>query len=170
VRPRTGRWATSGYGHLDRLIAVILAYVAAVAVAIWVVLAHTVGSDRPIPTTAPPSGADFDLAGRVFAPVRTGPVYARATEDPTVAPLPLTRENIEYGADQYTRAGCVMCHGVSAEGVFGPRIAGTVLTPGAVRRQVRTPRSHYMPVFRSDQLSDQDIAAIYAFLQSLRRD
>ena len=63
--------------------------------------------------------------------------------------------------------GCFSCHGNAAEGYVGPRIARTSLPLGAVVAQVRFPMTPKMTPFSRRQLSDEEIAYIYAFLQSL---
>ncbi len=73
----------------------------------------------------------------------------------------------DRGAALFGRSGCFVCHGPYAGGSFGPRIARTALPLDAVLSQVRRPRSDYMPAFVAGQLSDQAVADIYAFLQSL---
>ncbi len=61
----------------------------------------------------------------------------------------------------------MLCHGERGEGQFGPRIARTVLPLEDVRRQARTPRNIYMPMFTPPLLSEEELMDIYAFLQSL---
>lgn len=70
----------------------------------------------------------------------------------------------------FVSSGCVLCHGAQAEGFVGPRIARTVLALEDVRRQVRTPRTASMPSFGVRHITDDELARVYAFLQSLRPD
>lgn len=88
---------------------------------------------------------------------------------PTPAPLaiPTGVAAVRTGADLFVRAGCVQCHGDAGEGYVGPPIARTPLGLGAVVTQVRFPLSPKMPSFSRRQLSDEEVAFIYAFLQSL---
>lgn len=62
---------------------------------------------------------------------------------------------------------CASCHGDAAEGGFGPALAGTQLSLDEVRRQVRAPSSRRMPKFAEDELSEEHLAAIYAYMRDL---
>lgn len=152
---------------MGRVLTVVIACLGATAVAAWLALPRV--ADVPATPADPVIGVT--LAERVFAPTEAQPSVTTETPMGSVlVALPPTKENVERGAVLYTSLGCVTCHGVHAEGLVGPRIAGTLLGPGAVQAQVRTPRSHYMPAFPADRLSDEELAAIYAFLQGLPRD
>lgn len=70
------------------------------------------------------------------------------------------------GAQRFTALPCAGCHGATAQGQFGPPLAGTALTLDEVRNQVRHPRDQ-MPAFAPDTVSDRDVADIYAWLQTL---
>lgn len=61
---------------------------------------------------------------------------------------------------------CARCHGARAEGGQGERLAGTRFSLAEVIQIVRTPRG-MMASFTPEELSDQQIAHIYAYLQSL---
>ena len=59
---------------------------------------------------------------------------------------------------------CDNCHGPDAEGDFGPDLAGgRGLTLDQFRRAIRRPWE-VMPTFNEDQLSDQGVADVYAFV------
>jgi mono/diheme cytochrome c family protein len=60
----------------------------------------------------------------------------------------------------------VNCHGRSAEGGFGPSLAGTGLPWLAFRKAVREPWG-IMPAFPERQKPDQALADIYTYLQSM---
>jgi mono/diheme cytochrome c family protein len=63
--------------------------------------------------------------------------------------------------------GCYACHGTVGQGAStGPKLAPSPIPFDAVQQQVRQPRQD-MPRFGTDQLSDQDLADIYAYLQSI---
>jgi mono/diheme cytochrome c family protein len=62
---------------------------------------------------------------------------------------------------------CAGCHGENAQGDFGPKIAGTELSFEDVHKRVREGEAP-MPPFSPEQVSDQDIRDIYAWLQSLQ--
>lgn len=137
---------------------------------LWVVAASFIPASAAASPTPSRSGgarpsATGDLASRVFAP------SADRTSSPApVTPRPtflVTREAAERGASLFVIKGCVLCHGEQAEGQFGPRIAHTVLPLEDVRRQARTPRNIYMPMFTPPLLSEDELVDIYTFLQSL---
>lgn len=70
------------------------------------------------------------------------------------------------GRELFEELECSGCHAARAQGDVGPRLAGTSLDLEEVTAQLRSPRG-MMPGYGSDRLSDQDVAAIYAWLQSL---
>ena len=69
------------------------------------------------------------------------------------------------GEALYLHFGCFGCHGYFGEGGFGPRLAGTMLNLEEVRTQMRNPRER-MPAFGPERISNEELAHIYAFLQS----
>ena len=79
---------------------------------------------------------------------------------------PAAAQDAMRGADLYARLDCAECHAVNATGDFGPQLAGTGLSLEAVTRQLRAP-SGLMPTFGADRLGDEEIADIYAWLQTL---
>ncbi len=76
----------------------------------------------------------------------------------------------ERGRLLFLGAGCVTCHGLANQGgVVGPVLDIGELTLSDFRRAVQTgPRG--MPVFPEEMLSDDDLEAIYAFLEALREN
>jgi cytochrome c553 len=62
---------------------------------------------------------------------------------------------------------CAECHGANAEGVTGPQLAGTGLTYDQVLLQVRA-GADPMPAFKPEEISDQEVRHIHAWLQSLK--
>jgi|SRR5579862_1301266 len=66
--------------------------------------------------------------------------------------------------------GCFTCHGRSGQGGAyngpAPVLAHTILPFDGFKGQVRNPAND-MPAYSDAVLSDQDIADIYAFVQSL---
>lgn len=96
------------------------------------------------------------------------------TLTPSPAPSPSPTEaaagriaaNVEHGRQLFNRLGCVGCHGPQGEGSIGPTIAQTRLSLSTVIRQYRAPYQN-MPRFGPDQVSEADIADIYAFLRTL---
>lgn len=88
---------------------------------------------------------------------------------PTATPEPPTPTPVEVSAADdgfalYVEAGCVACHGDNAEGGIGPALAGH--TREQVFAQVRNPQGA-MPAFSEDQVSDDDLEKIAAYIVSL---
>ena len=69
------------------------------------------------------------------------------------------------GVDLFFANGCNACHGDTGEGGVGPTIAQTGFRLSQVAGQYRTPRG-FMPPLNADRVSDQEIAHIYAWLQT----
>ena len=61
---------------------------------------------------------------------------------------------------------CQYCHGVQAEGAWGPDLAGRGLTEAQIRHALREPYG-LMPVYTETQVSDQTIANLQAFFATL---
>ena len=65
---------------------------------------------------------------------------------------------------------CYTCHGTTGQGAeTGPRIRPTALAFDAFIHQVRRPAREMVPI-PSTILSDQDVADIYAYLQTQKRE
>lgn len=71
------------------------------------------------------------------------------------------------GMELFQQLECSSCHGAGALGKLGPALAATSLELAAVRRQVRSPVGRKMPAFTEEELPEEDLADIYAWLQSL---
>ena len=68
----------------------------------------------------------------------------------------------------FLRNGCYQCHGtVGQGGLAGARLAQTKLTLAGFTAYVRNPRPSNMPPYRSKVMSDQELADVYAYLQSV---
>ena len=76
--------------------------------------------------------------------------------------------NIENGKKHYTTDGCYQCHGTLGNGaaLTGPKLANTGLPFEAFLMQLRQP-SNDMPPYEAKIISDQTVADIYAYMQSL---
>jgi S-disulfanyl-L-cysteine oxidoreductase SoxD len=70
------------------------------------------------------------------------------------------------GKKLFASVGCAGCHGPLAKGEVGPKIAPPPLPLPQLLKYVRKP-SGVMTPFSEDQVSDDQLADIYAFLQSL---
>jgi mono/diheme cytochrome c family protein len=91
------------------------------------------------------------------------PILAQAQED---AP-PGDAGN---GKRMYLADGCFTCHGRAGQGGAyngpAPRLAQTAMPFDGFKGQIRNPVSD-MPAFSDANLSDKDIADIFAFVRSL---
>lgn len=76
--------------------------------------------------------------------------------------------NPANGQNLFFALGCNVCHGDQGEGLVGPTIAMTVVPLDRVIQQYREPLEA-MTEFTPDQVSDEEIADIYAWLQSVPR-
>jgi mono/diheme cytochrome c family protein len=73
----------------------------------------------------------------------------------------------EKGRIGFVQHGCWQCHGYEGQGgVTGPKLAPDPLPFEALSSFVRT-TSRAMPPFREEILSNDDLADIYAYLQSI---
>jgi hypothetical protein len=70
------------------------------------------------------------------------------------------------GQQIWQQKPCMGCHGTSAEGNTGPKLAGTGLGFDQVLQTVRSGKG-IMPAFGRDQVSDLELQHIYAWLRSL---
>ena len=66
----------------------------------------------------------------------------------------------------FLQHGCWQCHGYEGQGGVGPKLAPNPIPFDTLSNFVRT-TNRQMPPFRKDILSDEDLADIYAFLQSV---
>jgi mono/diheme cytochrome c family protein len=76
--------------------------------------------------------------------------------------------NPETGKKIFTKDGCYECHGREGQGAAqgaGPRIGPLQLSFEAFTKYVHQPTGQ-MPPYTSKVISDQDLADIYAYLQS----
>jgi len=93
----------------------------------------------------------------------TGAVYAGAPQN-AAAPT----GNVEAGKGHWAlgNTSCRNCHGGDGEGAFGPPLAGRNLTYERFRSYVRNPAGR-MPGYAESQLTDQEIADMTAYFDSL---
>jgi len=76
--------------------------------------------------------------------------------------------NAEAGKKFFTKDGCYECHGREGQGAAlaaGPRIGPPQLSSEAFTKYVHQPTGQ-MPPYTSKVISDQELADIYAYLQS----
>jgi ubiquinol-cytochrome c reductase cytochrome c subunit len=73
----------------------------------------------------------------------------------------------EKGKAGFVQHGCWQCHGYEGQGgVTGPKLAPGPLPFEALSNFVRT-TSRAMPPYREEVLSNEDLADIYAYLESI---
>lgn len=81
-------------------------------------------------------------------------------------PAELEPGDPERGQQVFFQNGCNVCHGDTGEGGIGPTIAQTGLSVGQMIDQYRNPRG-VMPAFNPDVVTDQQVADVHAWLQTL---
>jgi ubiquinol-cytochrome c reductase cytochrome c subunit len=82
-------------------------------------------------------------------------------------PAEMPAGNAENGKRVFNKIGCYECHGREGQGstMTGPRIAPDPVPFDVLASYVRKPRGE-MPPYTAKVVSDQELADIYAFLQS----
>ena len=113
------------------------------------------------PRTAPPKKTppepDDDRGGKDATPPPAATTRPSAAADTTPAGT---------GAALYKKNGCYECHANEAQGgPQGPRLGPNPIPLPRFLAYVRNPAGD-MPPFTAKVISDQDLEAIYAFLQS----
>jgi mono/diheme cytochrome c family protein len=87
--------------------------------------------------------------------------------EPEPAPLEaVSPGDAERGQQVFFNNGCNICHGDTGQGGIGPTLAQTGFSVEQVRGQYRNPRG-IMPPFDANVVSDQQIADVHAWLQTL---
>ncbi|HEY8885704.1 MAG TPA: cytochrome c, partial [Chloroflexota bacterium] len=117
----------------------------------------------PLPPTAPPAAlspnqiAATAIAGSIGEQcVASGPTPAKGFVG---APA--------IGKVLFAQRGCSACHGDQAQGLVGPKLAGTTLSFEAVLHQLRMPRGVMQRYLPSDQ-SDADECNVYIYVKGLK--
>lgn len=171
--------------------ALAMAMIASIAVACGTFLAPPMPPAQPQPRSQAQAPAPADTPTELPPPADTPTAVPTSTPQPTMPPptptdtpapsaTPQAQETEEgekseaegmmtdagHGQQLFNSLGCTACHGQQGEGLIGPTIAQTDLPLSTVVRQYRAPYQN-MPPFGRDQLSETDIADIYAFLQTL---
>ena len=79
--------------------------------------------------------------------------------------VPRASDPVELGKQLFVAEGCASCHGLDGRsGIIGPPITGTKIEKLRAETQVG-PKG--MPAYASGALSDQDLAAIAAYLNAM---
>jgi mono/diheme cytochrome c family protein len=83
---------------------------------------------------------------------------------------PVLAASAEKGKEAFLLHGCWQCHGYQGQGgIAGAKLAPNPIPFEALSNFVRT-TNRAMPPFRKEILSDEDLADIYAYLQSIPKD
>lgn len=91
--------------------------------------------------------------------------YLQSLAPPIQETLPQGPSEGELGERLFSSAGCATCHGLQGKGsVMAPPVAGA--SAEFVKSMVRSGRGG-MPAFPENALSEEELAAIIAYLQSL---
>jgi mono/diheme cytochrome c family protein len=107
----------------------------------------------------PVVGAFFLLAGPAPRAQNAAPVEKGEASPPG---------SVENGKKIFTKDGCYECHGREGQGAAqgaGPRIGPLQISYDAFTKYVHQPTGQ-MPPYTSKVISDQELADIYAYLQS----
>jgi LPXTG-motif cell wall-anchored protein len=72
------------------------------------------------------------------------------------------------GKTVWAAKNCKSCHGANGEGKFAMPVAGSTLAAADWVKEVRTPRAA-MPAYSATQVTDQDIADMQAYMQTLTK-
>src|SRR5262245_54019535 len=75
-------------------------------------------------------------------------------------------DDVARGKQLYFSTGCDQCHGTLGKGGAGPRLAPGPIPLAGMIQQLRKPRIR-MPLYSAAVMPDSDVAAIYAFLQTV---
>ena len=99
-----------------------------------------------------------------------GSVQVRLVAAQEPKPSDAPAGNAENGKRLFNKDGCYQCHGREGQGsvMTGPRIAPDPPAYDFILRYVRKPTGE-MPPYTAKVVSDQELADIYAFLQSRPR-
>jgi hypothetical protein len=120
-------------------------------------------TNTPVPAdTTTPLPTDTALPADTETPAPT------FTPQPTATPVLPSEPDPALGEQLWSKLPCSACHGQTAEGDFGPRLAGTGLSIDQVRARVRLGKGQ-MPAFDEDTVTDLELQHVYAWLRSMAR-
>lgn len=115
------------------------------------------------PTGQMPPYSDKQVSDQELADLYA---YLKTVGAPAQAAVTLTG-NAAHGKQIFSSYGCYQCHGyVGQGGAAGVRIAPPPISMKAVMAYIRQPTGN-MPPYTNKVVSDQDVADIYAYLQSI---
>ena len=103
-------------------------------------------------------------ASLLLALMLAPPAFAAGTPKSADAP----KGDVQKGRKLFVQDGCYECHGREAQGslLLGPRLGPDPLPLEAIMGYVRKPTGE-MPPYTDKVISDQELADIHAFLESL---
>jgi mono/diheme cytochrome c family protein len=112
------------------------------------------------------SAPDFAvLAGTLLVATLAAPALNRQL---VLHAAPASVGKAEVGKAFWQAQMCQYCHGVQAEGAWGPDLAGRELSEAEIKHALRQPYG-LMPAYTETQVSDQTIADLRAFFFTLPR-
>jgi len=134
-------------------------------------------ADTPEPTHTPqPTSTSLstetprptDTAVPTDTPEPTATLAPTDTPEPTETATPSLPEvpDAAVGLEVWQQKPCLACHGQTAQGGIGPRLAGTGLSYDQVLLQVRSGAAP-MPAYDGEEISDLELEHIYVWLRSL---
>jgi mono/diheme cytochrome c family protein len=117
-----------------------------------------------------PSGTMPAQSGQAVSDQALGAIYAfLRTAQPAASSESAPAGRAEAGAMLFRKVGCWQCHANEAQGgAAGPRIGPDPIPFARFTQYVRSPTGD-MPPYTDKVLSNQDLADIYAFLQTRPR-
>ena len=98
------------------------------------------------------------LAVTLAEPVLNPQLFLRAA--------PASAGKVDAGKAFWQAQMCQYCHGVEGEGAWGPDLAGRGLSEAQIKHSLRQPYG-LMPSYTETQVSDQTVADLHAFLETL---
>lgn len=147
--------------------------VACVVGIVMIVVGVSLSGCSAHPNTEPPRARP--APAETASPAVSQPVATNQASPAVEAAAPQPQPDPARGRELFAALGCADCHGHDAEGMGGehadddmtvPTLAQTRLPLQRVLAQVRHPHD-YMRSYGVADVSDADIAAIYAYLQTL---
>lgn len=131
---------------------------------IWRLVAYIQSLGGTTPPDRDEPAKQGDRVGELVAPELD--FEQRLNASPPYPAHPVKSAAVLTGEQIYSRAGCVVCHGLDGQGGVGPGFASD---PFLVANEYVPLRilfgSHKMPAFK-DQLSDEDIANVASFIRT----
>ena len=86
---------------------------------------------------------------------------------PGMLAVPASSDPVEHGKQLFVVEDCASCHGLDGRGgIIGPSIVGTKMEKLRVKTQVG---SQEMPAYAPGALTDEDLAAIAAYLDAMSK-